>query len=145
MSESAGTAAGCRCRGPATQAPFGFGPSGTPWLPQPASWAELTVDAQEGDPGSTLAFYRAALARPPENPALGDGTMTWIDAPDGVLAFRRGDDFACVVNYTDHPVKLPPDLETAQPILVSAESPPGTLATAAAAWLRIERPTINAD
>ena len=27
--------------------------------------------------------------------------MTWIDAPDGVLAFRRGAGFACVINYTD--------------------------------------------
>ena len=43
---------GCRVPLPwsGTEAPFGFGPAGTPWLPQPASWADLTVAAQDGDP-----------------------------------------------------------------------------------------------
>ena len=138
---------GCRVPLPwgGSQAPFEFGPSGTPWLPQPPSWVHLTVDAQDRDPGSTLTFYRAALRARRSNPALGDGTMTWIDAPDGVLAFRRGADFVCVINYTDHPVKLPTGLDTAEPILVSAESPSGTLAAAAATWLRIEPPTTDRD
>ena len=43
--------------------PYGFGPPGsTPWLPQPASWAALSVEAESGDPSSMLALYRAALA-----------------------------------------------------------------------------------
>ena len=42
--------------------PFGFGPgSGEPWLPQPADWAELTVERSSADPDSMLALYRAAL------------------------------------------------------------------------------------
>ena len=53
--------------------------------------------------------------------------------------------FVCVINYTDHPVKLPTGLDTAQPILVSAESPSGTLPAAAATWLRIEPPTTDRD
>ena len=88
-------------------APFGFGPAGTPWLPQPASWGPLTAAAQDGDPASTLTFYRAALRARRAEPALGDGTMTWLDAPDGVLAFRRGTDFACVINYSDDAAALP--------------------------------------
>ena len=32
--------------------------------------------------------------------------MTWLDAPDGVLAFARGG-FACVVNLSHAPVPLP--------------------------------------
>ena len=62
--------------------------------------------------------------------------MSWIDTPDGVLAFQRGDGFACVVNYTDQPVDLPADLSTWKPVVASAESAPGTLAGASAAWLR---------
>ena len=43
--------------------PYGFGPgAGQPWLPQPLDWADRSVAAQEQDPDSTLAFYRAALA-----------------------------------------------------------------------------------
>jgi alpha-glucosidase len=136
---------GCRVPLPwaGDEAPFGFGPSGTPWLPQPASWAHLSVAAQEDDPGSTLAFYRAALRARRSNPALGDGTMTWIDAPDGMLAFRRGADFVCVINYNDHPVSLPSGLESAEPIVLSTQAPPGTLAGGAATWLRVEPPTTH--
>ena len=32
-----------------------------PWLPQPAGWAALTVEAETGDPGSMLELYRTAL------------------------------------------------------------------------------------
>jgi alpha-glucosidase len=37
-------------------------------------WAELTVAAQDANPGSMLNLYRAALAERQRNPALGDGT-----------------------------------------------------------------------
>jgi alpha-glucosidase len=124
-----------------SHAPFGFGPGGTPWLPQPSFWARLTVAAQEGDPESTLTFYRAALRSRRSNPALGDGTMTWLDAPDGALAFRRGFDFACVVNYNDQPVTLPTGLEDAETILQSTPAPPGTLPGGTAIWLRTAPPT----
>ena len=43
--------------------PYAFGPgTGQPWLPQPLDWADRSVAAQEQDPDSTLAFYKAALA-----------------------------------------------------------------------------------
>ncbi|WP_420107725.1 glycoside hydrolase family 13 protein [Kocuria marina] len=38
---------------------LGFGPD--PWLPQPESFAAITVDHQLGDPQSTLNLYRRAL------------------------------------------------------------------------------------
>ena len=81
----------------ATAPPFGFSPdaaSRSPWLPQPADWAALTVEAQDADPGSTLRLYRAALrlaaraARARRRPA-----ELARRRADGVLAFRRGDDF----------------------------------------------------
>ena len=64
--------------------------TGGSWLPQPDGWAELSVEAQTGDPGSTLELYRAALAVRREQPGLGAGdAVEWLDAPEGVLAFRR--------------------------------------------------------
>ncbi|MGW2275461.1 glycoside hydrolase family 13 protein [Streptomyces yangpuensis] len=99
---------GCRVPIPwsGTQAPYGFGTGGS-WLPQPASWAELSVEAQTGDPSSTLELYRAALRLRRERPDLGEGeSVDWQDAPAGVLVFRRGD-FLCAANTTGTAVRLP--------------------------------------
>ena len=41
---------------------FGFSPEGSSWLPQPADWRELAVDAQVADEASTLSFFRRMLA-----------------------------------------------------------------------------------
>ncbi|WP_435194320.1 glycoside hydrolase family 13 protein [Streptomyces sp. NRRL F-5630] len=82
---------GCRVPLPWTRegSSYGFGPGGS-WLPQPEEWGGLSVEAQTGVAGSTLEFYRAALALRRAQPALGAGTeVTWLDAPDGVLALRR--------------------------------------------------------
>ncbi|MFI1176603.1 glycoside hydrolase family 13 protein [Streptomyces melanogenes] len=85
---------------------YGFGGGGS-WLPQPASWGALSVEAQTGDPDSTLELYRAALAARREHPGLGSGdAVSWLEAPEGVLAFAR-DGFVCTVNLTAEPVRLP--------------------------------------
>ncbi|MFD6890159.1 glycoside hydrolase family 13 protein [Streptomyces sp. NPDC059957] len=99
---------GCRVPIPwsGTEAPYGFGEGGS-WLPQPAEWAGLSVAAQTGDPASTLELYRAALRLRRSQPELGAGdAVEWLQAPEGVLAFRRGD-FTCTVNTTDGPVRMP--------------------------------------
>ncbi|MFJ3159297.1 glycoside hydrolase family 13 protein [Streptomyces kanasensis] len=108
---------GCRvpipwsARGPS----YGFGPGGS-WLPQPAEWGGLSVEAQTGDPASTLELYRAALATRRAHPALGagggDGGLDWLPVPPGLLAFRRrsadGDGgVVCVANTTDRAVEIP--------------------------------------
>ena len=100
---------GCRVPLPwsGTAAPFGFGPAGEPWLPQPAGWADRTVEAELADPGSSLHFYRAALALRRTRPELHEDGLTWLSTPDGMLAFRRGDGLVCVVNFTDGPLPLP--------------------------------------
>ncbi|WP_282794260.1 glycoside hydrolase family 13 protein [Streptomyces sp. CC224B] len=106
---------GCRVPLPwsGTKPPFGFGPAegGPSWLPQPAAWKDLTVEAQERDPDSTLQLYRAALALRREHPALGAGeSVEWLDTPPGVLAFRRraaDRSLVVTVNLTDRPVALP--------------------------------------
>lgn len=94
------------------RAPYGFGPTegGPSWLPQPAEWAGLSVEVQTGDPTSTLELYRSALALRRATTALGAGTeVSWLPAPEGVLAFRRdapGGSFVCTVNTTREPVRI---------------------------------------
>jgi len=90
--------------------PFGFSPDGArtrPWLPQPVSWRALTVESQTGADNSMLELYRRALRLRRALPALGDGTLTWLDAPSGALAFRREPRFVCVVNASAAPVLAP--------------------------------------
>ncbi|MES4906807.1 MULTISPECIES: glycoside hydrolase family 13 protein [unclassified Streptomyces] len=84
---------------------YGFGPGGS-WLPQPAGWRELSVEAQTGAPDSTLELYRAALALRKEAPGLGDTPMEWLDAPEGVLALSRPG-FVCTLNTLGEAVELP--------------------------------------
>ena len=103
---------GCRVPLPwsGVEPTFGFGPGPRAWLPQPAAWKALTAEAQEGDPASTLSMYQAALAERRRNDALGDGTLTWLDTPPHVLAFRREPGFTCVVNVSPDPVEVPPGI-----------------------------------
>jgi alpha-glucosidase len=85
---------------------YGFGPSPNAWLPQPESWAELSVEQQAEAPGSMLSLYRDALRYRHVLPALGDGELAWIDADETVLAFRREPGFVCVVNTGTRPLDL---------------------------------------
>jgi alpha-glucosidase len=127
---------GCRVPMPwSGQAPpFGFSPSdaaGEPWLPQPPSWADRTVEAQSGDPDSMLELYRRSLACRRQQPTLGDGELRWLPAPASVLAFSRQDgEFACVVNLSDHAVDLPVagTLVLSSDPLVAGQLPPDTTA-----------------
>lgn len=117
--------------------PFGFSPAGAPaepWLPQPVSWGEFTADAQKGVPGSMLSLYREALRLRHGEPALGDGSLRWLDAPAGVLAFARGEGFACVLNLSGAPVELPPHDSV---LLRSGPLEGGLLPPDTAAWLRL--------
>ncbi|MEE1622419.1 glycoside hydrolase family 13 protein [Zafaria sp. Z1313] len=82
---------GCRVPLPWTTAggAFGFSDAGASWLPQPGSWARYARDAQDGAPGSTLEFYRAALAlRRAED--LGLGSLAWLDGPGSAAAADSG-------------------------------------------------------
>jgi alpha-glucosidase len=99
---------GCRVPIPWTRtgSSYGFG-SGGSWLPQPPTWGDLSVQAQQGTPGSTLELYRSALRvrRSCLGAGVGDG-LEWLRVPEGVLAFRRGE-FVCVVNTTRASVTTP--------------------------------------
>jgi alpha-glucosidase len=116
--------------------PFGFSPrhaSAPPWLPQPAAWRTQTAAAQAGEPTSMLELYRGALAIRRAAPELGDGTLQWLDAPDGALAFARGEAFVCIVNFSADPVSPP---EHAQILLSSGGlTDDGAVPQDTAAWL----------
>ncbi|MGN6426259.1 MAG: glycoside hydrolase family 13 protein [Leifsonia sp.] len=118
--------------------PFGFSPDGAtaePWLPQPASWAALTVQAQQSDPSSMLWLYRQALRLRRSEPGLGDGPLTWRDAPDGVLVFERGERFVSVTNLSAAPVDLPDHVAI---LLSSSPLAGGQLPSDSTAWLRTQ-------
>ncbi|MFJ7331668.1 glycoside hydrolase family 13 protein [Streptomyces sp. NPDC101116] len=130
---------GCRVPIPWTEGgtAFGFSPEGAtgePWLPQPADWGRFGVATQSGDADSMLELYRAALRIRREHPALGDGSMEWLDAPEGVLAFRREPGFVGVVNLSAEPYELP-----AHSALLLASGPlrNGRLGPDQAVWLAV--------
>jgi alpha-glucosidase len=130
---------GCRVPLPwsGSEPPFGFGPGGTPWLPQPADWAELTAERQAADPASMLSLYREALRLRRDLPALGDGRLAWLPAEDAVLAFRREPGFLCVVNAGDAPVTPPVGAE----VLLASHplDPDGRIPGATAVWYSTSR------
>jgi alpha-glucosidase len=99
---------GCRVPIPWTRngSSYGFGDGGS-WLPQPAEWGDLSIEAQTGAADSTLELYRTALSVRRREPGLGAGdSVEWLKAPEGVMAFRRGD-FVCVANTTGEAVTIP--------------------------------------
>ncbi|MPZ74604.1 MAG: DUF3459 domain-containing protein [Nitriliruptorales bacterium] len=116
---------------------FGFGPDGSlPWLPPPAQWRGLSVEAQHGDPASALELYRSALRIRREHPALGAGALRWLSAPDDVLMFERDPGFACAVNFADRPAHIRPPGTL---LLSSSPLPEGLLPVASAAWFATGR------
>jgi alpha-glucosidase len=113
---------------------LGFGPpdGARPWLPQPEPWQSLAADAQDADPDSMLALYRAALRIRKSLDSLRVDTLTWLDVPDGALAFSRPGGFACVVNISAGNLPLPPHREV---LLASGPLHDGKLPPDTAAWL----------
>ncbi|MGB3696436.1 MAG: alpha-amylase family glycosyl hydrolase [Gordonia sp. (in: high G+C Gram-positive bacteria)] len=124
---------GCRVPIPweGTAPPFGFSTADRTWLPMPAEWADLTVEAQLEDIYSTLSLYRQAIElRYARLEFSGDGVQ-WYGAPEGCIAFRRPGGLICALNASDQPVPLPPG----QILLVSTPLEAGMLVPGSAAWL----------
>ncbi|WEO77738.1 glycoside hydrolase family 13 protein [Cryobacterium sp. SO2] len=110
---------------------YGFGPSSNSWLPQPAEWATLARDAQQGVDGSTLDLYTRALALRRER-GLGLGSVEWLASPGpDVLVFRNGN-VIVVANTGQTPVELPAgEVLVASEVLVDRTLPGDTTA-----WLQ---------
>ncbi len=123
----------CRIPMPWTagEPPYGFSPDGVPtWLPMPPGWSPLAVEAQENDPESMLALYRTAIALRRKEAGFA-GELSWLDAPEGCLAFRREGGLVCLLNLTNRPVPLP----AGELLLTSVPLVDGHLPGDAAAWL----------
>ncbi|WP_225993363.1 glycoside hydrolase family 13 protein [Actinomadura rudentiformis] len=102
---------GCRVPLPwsGTNEPYGFSPNSSgakPWLPMPPAWADLTVEAQLSDPGSTLSFYRRSLQH--RRDLHLQESLDWLSADQDVVAFARGP-LTCVLNCGERAVPLPAD------------------------------------
>jgi alpha-glucosidase len=115
--------------------PFGFSPDGvTTWLPQPKAWKDLTAEAEAADPGSMLELYRAALRLRRNHPALGEGDLSWQEAPEGVLLFSRTPGFVCAVNLSGEPYPLPAHTDV---LLTSGPLDGDALPRDTAVWLAV--------
>jgi alpha-glucosidase len=103
------------------------------WLPQSSNWGDFSVEAQDSDPNSSLNLYRKALEIRKSLSGLGDGPMSWVDAPDHVVAFSRPGDFYCYLN-------LGADFKLPQAVKVLVSSSPienGVLPTDTAVWFTL--------
>lgn len=114
---------------------FGFGADGS-HLPQPAWFKDYAVSVEEQDAGSTLAFYRDALALRRE--LAGEERLEWREtSDDDVLHFARtapaGGSWHVVTNFGAAPTELP----EGEVLLASAEVEGGKLPADATAWVRV--------
>jgi alpha-glucosidase len=103
---------GCRAPLPWEEGPGHGWASAEPWLPWPPDAARRCVARQRADAASILHLYRRLLAARRASPALHAGSLELVDAPDGVLAYRRvagADQRTVAVNFSDAAVAL--DLE----------------------------------
>lgn len=99
------------------------------WLPQPEDWSERSVEAEDGVAGSTLEFYRKAIALRKDYRATG---LTWLEDPgENAFAFDNGA-LVCVVNFGDEPLGL--DGYDGEVLLSSAELADGRLPGGSAVW-----------
>jgi len=107
-----------------------------PWLPMPAGWDRLAVDAQAASPGSMLQHYQRALElrkrlalRPPDR-------LAWLRAPEAVLLYRRGP-LRVATNFGRRAVSLEiaAELEIASSPAVRLRQGRLSLPANSAAWL----------
>jgi alpha-glucosidase len=64
--------------------------TGAPWLPVPPTASTVNVKAEEGEPDSLLAWYRALIHLKKTTPALERGTSTMLDTENTkVLSWMR--------------------------------------------------------
>lgn len=108
---------------------FGFGPADA-HLPQPQWFGSLSVEAQSGDPASTLNLYRDALAL--RHRLQTDESLTWVPSEPEVLHLRRPNGWEAVTNFGTTAVPLP-----AGEVLLASGPIEGTdLPPATTVWLR---------
>ncbi|TFD85920.1 MULTISPECIES: glycoside hydrolase family 13 protein [Cryobacterium] len=128
---------GCRVPIPweAASESFGFSTGAKSWLPQPAEWAGLARDQQDGVADSTLELYKLALRLRREH-SLASGTVEWQGGFDPAVAAYRNGDVTVVANTGSASIQLP-----AGDVLLASEELVGrTLPGDATAWLLTVQP-----
>jgi alpha-glucosidase len=113
--------------------PFGFSTNPDTWLPIPAEWAALTVEAEDADPSSTLNLYRAAIALRRDRTDFAGDDFHWLDAPEDCIAYRRGS-VVVVLNAGDSAAPMP-----AGEVLLASGPVGDELPGATAVWLSVPR------
>ncbi|MEJ0045460.1 MAG: alpha-amylase family glycosyl hydrolase [Rhodospirillales bacterium] len=78
-----------------------------PWLPIPREHLPLSVAAQEADPDSLLHWVRRFLAWRRTQPALIDGEIRFLELPEPLLGFERGDGITLIFNLGEVDQVLP--------------------------------------
>ncbi len=97
----------------------GFSTNAKTWLPVPANYKTINVQAEQKDPNSMLNWYRRLITLRREIPALSDGGMVMVDTTNPkVLSYVRtapAGAKAVVVslNMTGQPQKIALDLRPA--------------------------------
>lgn len=92
---------GCRTPMPWTNGQHGGFSLAEPWLPVDPVHIGINVEKQEAQSDSVLRFAREVIALRKMHPELHAGNIELIDAPEGVLAFRRnheGKSIVCLFN-----------------------------------------------
>ena len=98
-----------------------------PWLPLPDVHTDLSVDAQDNDSDSVLAFTRRAIALRNSSPALRHGTIAFHGNGD-LLVFDRshgGETRRCVFNLMGEPLAYRGPADAA--LGVGGPAPDGTM------------------
>ncbi len=116
---------GCRAPIPWDASPTHGWPSEDAWLPWPPDAPTRNVERLRADETSIMHLYRRLLAARRASPALREGSLTLLDAPDGVLAYERrarGERFVVLVNFTREAV---PCEISGRVVLSSAGTDPG--------------------
>jgi alpha-glucosidase len=137
---------GCRAPIPWDPSP-GHGWPAEAWLPFPLEADLRNVATERADPGSVLHLYRRALAARRGSPALHLGDQEMLDAPAGVVAWRRrhadGDERTVLVNFTGRTVDLSGSVAVAGTVvevssdgLGEGEPLASVLGPSQAVWLR---------
>ncbi len=83
----------------------GFSKANKTWLPVKAPQAERAVSSQGGD-DSVLSFYKEMLALRRNTPELREGRIAFLDLPEPVLGYTRGDDVICLFNLSNAAVTV---------------------------------------
>jgi alpha-glucosidase len=110
----------------------GFSQSGKSWLPQPASYKNLSRSIQEQDTESTLSLYKAALSLRKQL-GLGEGSFGWLAGhlDPNTLGYENSG-VRVIYNFGVEPIDL-----SAYQVLIASEPLSGNqLATNQCAWVR---------